>query len=318
MRYKDAGVDISRAEKLKEKLRDLFGERIGPFAGTFSWEGKLFVVSTDGIGTKLQLLAKYGRMKEAAQDLVAMNVNDIFCLGAKPLFFLDYVGCHRIETEFLQPFFQSLKALLDSLHCVLLGGETAEMPSVYPQGSLDLVGFVVGIVDTPDGLPLGPEKVKAGDLAIALPSSGPHSNGYSLINKLLAKGLLDEKDPALMRSLLQPTKIYSFQFREGIHACAHITGGGLSKNLPRMVPQGLRLDFQIGDVPQVFEKIQKAGKIPSMEMLQTFNMGTGFVLLVDRERAGEILKSLEGFCPRLAGKVIEDEKDRRLRIRGRD
>lgn len=315
MRYKDSGVDIFRAERLKKKIRDLFGERIGPFAGTFSWEGKLFVASTDGIGTKLQLLAKYGRMKEAAQDLVAMNVNDIFCLGAKPLFFLDYVGCHRIETKILQPFFQSLKALLDSLHCVLLGGETAEMPSVYPQGSLDLVGFVVGIVDTPDGLPLGPEKVRAGDLAIALPSSGPHSNGYSLINKLLEEGLLDKSDSTLMDSLLQPTKIYRFEFHEGIHACAHITGGGLTKNLPRIVPQGLRLNFQIGDVPQVFEKIKKAGKIPSEEMLQTFNMGTGFVLLVDRGKVGEILKSLEGFSPRLAGEVIEDEKDRRLRIR---
>jgi phosphoribosylaminoimidazole synthetase len=314
LRYKDAGVDISRAEKLKRKLRDLFGETIGPYAGVFPFNGRLFAASTDGIGTKLQLLLRYGKMREAAQDLVAMNVNDIFCLGARPLFFLDYVGCHRIQPELLQPFFESLKALLSSLHLKLLGGETAEMPSLYPPGTLDLVGFVVGVVDTPDGLPWGPERVKAGDLAIALPSSGPHSNGYSLINKLLREGLLKE-DRSLMDSLLQPTKIYSFAFQEGIHACAHITGGGLSKNLPRIIPEGLRLDFQIGSVPEVFEKIREAGKIPFEEMLQTFNMGTGFVLLVDREKVEEILHLLASYQPRLAGEVSRDEKDSRLRIR---
>ncbi|MDI6868790.1 MAG: phosphoribosylformylglycinamidine cyclo-ligase [Coprothermobacterota bacterium] len=314
MKYKDAGVDISRAEKLKSWLKDLFGETIGPYAGTFSLGEKLLVASSDGIGTKLKLMARYRRMKEAAQDLVAMNVNDIFCLGAKPLFFLDYVGCHRIEIELLQPFFESLKALLDSLHCQLLGGETAEMPSVYPEGSLDLVGFIVGIVDTSDHLPFGPEKVKAGDLAIALPSSGPHSNGYSLINKLLQEGYLQESDQALMESLLQPTKIYRFEYLEGIHACAHITGGGLSKNLLRIIPEGLKLDFKVGEIPEVFEKIRKAGKIPLEEMLQTFNMGTGFVLIVDPEKAEEVLKNLAIFQPRIAGKVSQDEKGSRLRI----
>jgi phosphoribosylaminoimidazole synthetase len=314
LRYRDAGVDINRAERLKEKLRNLFGEVIGPFAGTFPFNGKSLVASTDGIGTKLKLMVKYRKMKEAAQDLVAMNVNDIFCLGAKPLFFLDYIGCHHIEAELLEPFFKSLQTLLDSLYCQLLGGETAEMPFVYPEGSLDLVGFVVGVIDTPDGLPLGASKVKTGDIAIALPSSGPHSNGYSLINKLLEEKLLDEKDSALMESLLQPTEIYTFKFKEGIHACAHITGGGLSKNLPRIIPQGLRLNFQIGKVPEVFEKIRKAGNIPREEMLQTFNMGTGFVLLADPEKLEEIMDHLEIYRPRIAGQVVRDETNSRLRI----
>ncbi len=315
MKYEDAGVSIDKANAFEDKLRNAFGKVIGPFGGTFDLKGTTLVTSTDGVGTKLKLETSLKKMDSAAQDLVAMNVNDIFCLGAKPLFFLDYIGCHSINPEILNPFVDSLKAVLDSLDCRLLGGETAEMPSIYPENTVDLVGFVVGEIGTNDGRPLGSHRVRAGDVAIALPSSGPHSNGYTLINKLIDDGLIDKTDESVMRALLEPTFIYSFDFAEGMRACAHVTGGGLIENLPRMIPEGLRLDFEIGDVPEIFEIIKKAGKIPDGEMLRTFNMGTGFVILADPEKADSIMKELEIFNPRIAGKVSEDETDSRLRLR---
>ena len=315
LKYKDVGVDIDRSSILEKKLRKTFGNVIGSFGGTFEFNGSTLVSSTDGIGSKLNLEVKYMKMNAAAQDLVAMNVNDISCMGAKPLFFLDYVGCHKINNLVLEPFFKSLKITLDSLDCKLLGGETAEMPFIYPEGMLDLAGFVVGELKTSDRKPLGPEKVKVGDVAIALPSSGPHSNGYTLVNKLLNDGLLDDSDTPLMNALLAPTILYVFDPTDGIHACAHITGGGLIENLPRIIPEGTKLDFEIGNVPEVFRKIQKAGNIPDDEMLRTFNMGTGFVLIVDPKKVNNIANELRDFNPRVAGKVCEDETDRRLRIR---
>lgn len=315
MKYEDAGVNIDKSNVFEEKLKNIFGDVIGPFGGIFNLKGSTLVTSTDGIGTKLKLEIEHARMDYAAQDLVAMNVNDIFCLGAKPLFFLDYIGCHTINLEILDQFIKSLKCVLDSIECKLLGGETAEMPLIYPKDMIDLVGFVVGEVSTSDGLPLGPQKVKAGDVAIALPSSGPHSNGYTLINKLIDERLIDGSDDAFINALLEPTFIYSFNFVDGIHACAHVTGGGVVENLPRMLPNGLGLDFEIGDVPEVFEKIKAAGKIPDDEMLRTFNMGIGFVLLVEKERVSAILEELKKFNPRIAGKVFEDETGSHLRIR---
>ncbi len=314
MKYKDAGVDIDRSNKLVKKLQRTFGNVIGPFGGTFDLKGTALVTSTDGIGTKLNLEVKHMRMEAAAQDLVAMNVNDISCMGAKPLFFLDYIGCHRIDDTLLDPFFSSLNSILSNLGCKLLGGETAEMPSIYPKGGLDLAGFVVGEVQTSDGKPLGPQRVKDGDVAIALPSSGPHSNGYTLVNKLIEDRLIDDFDDSLLNSLLAPTKLYVFKSMEGVHACAHITGGGVIENIPRIIPKGLRLDFKIGSVPEVFEIIQKSGNVSDEEMLRTFNMGTGFVILADPKNVSDVVNKLHDFEPRIAGKVCEDETDRRLRI----
>lgn len=314
MKYKDAGVDIDRSNKLVEKLQKTFGSVIGPFGGTFDFKGATLVTSTDGIGTKLNLEVKHMRMEAAAQDLVAMNVNDISCMGAKPLFFLDYIGCHTIDDTLLEPFFNSLNSILSNLKCKLLGGETAEMPSIYPERGLDLAGFVVGEVQTADGKPLGPQKVKDKDVAIALPSSGPHSNGYTLVNKLIKDGLIDDSDESILNSLLAPTKLYVFGPKEGVHACAHITGGGIIENIPRVIPKGLRLDFEIGNVPWIFELIQKSGNVSDEEMLRTFNMGTGFVILVDPKKVNDVVNELRDFGPRIAGKVCEDETDRRLRI----
>ncbi len=315
MKYKDAGVDIDRSNDFTSKLRKTFGNAIGSFGGTFNFKNSTLVASTDGIGTKLTLEIKYRRMNNAAQDLVAMNVNDISCMGAKPLFFLDYIGCHKIDNSILEPFIESLKSVLDSLNCNLLGGETAEMPSVYPKGTFDMVGFVVGEIKTPDGKPLGSEKVKVGDAVIALPSSGLHSNGYTLVNKLIADGLLDVSNTALIDALLTPTILYVFEPMEGIHACAHITGGGLIENLPRVIPKRMRVDFEIGNVPEVFKWIQKAGNISDGEMLRTFNMGTGFALIVDQKEVKNIMNGLRDFNPRIAGRVFENETGSNLRFR---
>jgi len=315
LKYKDAGVDIDRANIFVDKLRKTFGSVIGPFGGTFNFKDSTLVASTDGIGTKLILEARYERMANAAQDLVAMNVNDLSCMGARPLFFLDYIGCPEIDNSILEPFIESLRSILDSLDCKLLGGETAEMPFIYPKGVLDIAGFVVGEIKTPDRKAFGPKKVKIGDIAIALPSSGLHSNGYTLVNKLIDNGVLDESDASLMDTLLVPTKLYVFKPMDAIHACAHITGGGLIENLPRIIPEGARLDFKTGDVPKIFEEIQKAGNISDDEMLRTFNMGTGFVILVEPTKVNEVMNELRDFSPVISGKVCEDESGCHIRIR---
>ena len=315
MKYRDVGVDIDRADKLVKKLQETFGNVIGAFAGTFDFKGTTLVASTDGIGTKLNLEVKYSRMKAAAQDLVAMNVNDISCMGAKPLFFLDYIGCNRIDNDLLKAFFRSLNSILKSLNCKLLGGETAEMPLIYSKGIFDLAGFVVGEIKTPDGKPLGPQKVRAGDVVIALPSSGPHSNGYTLINKLIEYNLINISDDSVLNALLKPTKLYVFNPIDGIHACAHITGGGIMGNVPRITPKGLRVDFEIGDVPRIFDLIQKAGNISDEEMLKTFNMGTGFVIIADHRKTNIIMNELHNFNPRIAGRVCKDETGCHIRIR---
>jgi phosphoribosylaminoimidazole synthetase len=315
VRYSDAGVNIDRSNKFEDALRNVFGNVIGPFAGLFELDGIKIVSSTDGIGTKLKLEIDNNKLDAAAQDLVAMNVNDIFCLGAKPLFFLDYIGCHSIDIELLDPFIKNLRLILDTLNCKLLGGETAEMPLIYPEGVMDMVGFVVGKISTADKLPLGPEKVREGDIAIALPSSGPHSNGYTLINKLISDNPSLSKDHLFMETILKPTFIYSFDFVEGIHACAHITGGGLVENLPRIIPENLCLEFEIGEIPEIFKRLQNIGKIPEDEMLRTFNMGTGFVLIVEPNKTDKVMKVVERFKPRIAGKVVKSETSSHFRIR---
>ncbi len=314
MNYEESGVSVDRANSMIEKVKTLFGENIGPFAGQYEIGGVRLVASADGIGSKLELEIKHHRMDSAAQDLVAMNVNDLFCMGAKPLFFLDYIGCHRIEEKLLEPFFISLKKILDELKCSLLGGETAEMPRLYPKGKMELMGFVVGKVATPNGRAFGKREVKKGDLLIALPSSGPHSNGYTLINHLIDDDSLKTSENVLS-SLLNPTKIYDFEFVDGIHACAHITGGGLMENMKRILPDNLSMEFEVGEIPKIFEIIQKSGKISDEEMLKTFNMGTGFVIAVDPLKVESVMKKVEKFNPRMAGEIEEYEKGCRVRLR---
>ena len=312
--YEESGVSISRANSLVKRMKELFGGNIGPFAGQYKIGDVTLVASADGIGSKLELEMKHQRMDGAAQDLVAMNVNDIFCEGAKPLFFLDYVGCNRIDEKLLEPFFVSLKNILSELNCQLLGGETAEMPRLYPKGKMELMGFVVGKISTPDGKPLGKHKVKDGDIIIALPSNGPHSNGFTLINHLIDDGALETSDEVL-ESLLAPTTIYDFEFVDGIHACAHITGGGLVENIKRVIPSHLSAEIEIGTIPEIFIKIQKSGNISDEEMAETFNLGTGFVLIVEPSMVENVMKKIEKFNPRIAGEVKKDEKGGSVRLR---
>ncbi len=314
MNYEESGVSLKRADALVERLKDLFGSNIGPFAGEYKLGKTTLVASADGIGSKLELEVKYRRMDNAAQDLVAMNINDLFCSGAKPLFFLDYIGCNRIDEKLLEPFFVSLKNILGELKCQLLGGETAEMPRLYSEGKMEIMGFVVGKLSTVDGKTLGKHNVKDGDVLIALPSSGPHSNGYTLVNHLIEEGILN-LDKNILETLLAPTKIYAFNFVSGIHACAHITGGGIVGNLERIIPQKMAADFEVGEIPFVFKEIQKSACLSDDEMARTFNLGTGFVLAVERSKVKDVLREVEKYNPRIAGEVRMVEKGGGVRLR---
>ncbi len=314
MNYEESGVSLKRADSLVKRLNDLFGDNIGPFAGEYKVGNITLIASADGIGSKLELEMKYHRMDNAAQDLVAMNVNDLFCCGAKPLFFLDYVGCNRIDEEVLEPFFVALKRILDDLNCELLGGETAEMPRLYPTGKMEIMGFVVGKVSTPDGKTLGKHRVKNEDILIALPSNGTHSNGYTLINHLIETDSLKLSEE-VFKALLAPTKIYNFNFVEGIHACAHITGGGIVENVKRIIPNGMLAEFEVGDIPMVFKEIQRSANLSDEEMVQTFNLGTGFVLAVDPSNVEEVMKEVSEYNPRIAGEVKSVEEGGGVRLR---
>ncbi len=334
MRYEDVGVSIERGNELVKFLRKMFGSRnIGPFASLFpikdvvkEYPSPLLVFSSDGVGTKALLHKRYHTMRYAAQDLVAMNVNDIVTVGAKPLVFLDYVGISRVDLTYdLKEFFVGLEETLSSIGCVLGGGETAEMPDIYNNGKFDLVGFVLGLVDK--GKKLGPERVKEGDVLIALPSSGVHSNGFSLVRKLLDNGL----DPMLklkngkdlIEVLLKPTRLYVRQTlhllqTQYVHAAVHVTGGGLVENPPRVIPEGMEIviDRQ-WEIPEVFDIIKDAAEMNEMEMMKTFNMGIGFIYVVASEGVSSVLRCLEelGEEPFIIGEVKRAEGDHRIRFR---
>jgi phosphoribosylformylglycinamidine cyclo-ligase len=314
MNYEESGVSISRADSLVKRLKKLFGDNIGPFAGEYRVGDLTLIASADGIGSKLELEVRYDHIDSAAQDLVAMNVNDLFCEGAKPLFFLDYVGCNRIDEKLLEKFFITLKRILDGLNCKLIGGETAEMPRLYPTGKMEIMGFVVGKISTPDGKKLGKARVKDGDILIALPSNGPHSNGYTLINHLIENDSLKVNED-ILDSLLAPTTIYDFKFVEGIHACAHITGGGIVDNVERVIPSSTVADFEIGKIPKVFKEIQRSANLSDEEMAKTFNLGTGFVLVVDPTKVESVMKEVDKYNPRIAGEVKSVEKGGGVRLR---
>lgn len=316
--YKDAGVDKEAGYKqvslIKDMIKRTYREgvvsEIGGFAGLFKLDTKAYkepilVSGTDGVGTKLKIAFLMDKHDTIGEDCVAMCVNDILCQGAKPLFFLDYIATGRLVPEKMAQVVEGIAKGCIKGECALIGGETAEMPGFYKEDEYDLAGFVVGVVDREkiiDG-----SKIEKGDLLIGLPSSGIHSNGYSLVRKIVFEKenlaldeYIEELGTSLGEELLKPTRIYTKTVsplidKFNIKGIAHITGGGLYENIPRIIPEGLsaHIDTKKINTPKIFDLLAQWGNIEEEEMYSTFNMGVGMVLVVDRKEVEEIVEELE-------------------------
>jgi phosphoribosylformylglycinamidine cyclo-ligase len=306
--YRDAGVDLDAARRHTENIAGMVAGGLG-FAGGLSlppMRDGVLLACTDGVGTKLLLARELGRLEGLGQDLVAMCVNDLVCAGARPLGFLDYLAVGRLDPDEARVLVGAIAAACAEVGCALLGGETAELPGLYRPGHFDLAGFAVGVVEREEMI--GPARVQAGDLVVGLPSSGVHSNGYSLVRALIEEGSL-HADPDL---LLAPTRLYVNEvlglLAAGVpvHAAAHITGGGLPENLPRAVPEGLRaaLDPTSWPVPPAIDLVLGTGRVGAEEAWSTFNMGLGMCLIVPEEARAAAL-TLEG--ARLVGWIEPGE-----------
>ncbi|MDU3019500.1 MAG: phosphoribosylformylglycinamidine cyclo-ligase [Clostridium perfringens] len=307
--YKEAGVNIEegyRSVKLiKEYAKKTMSEYVlnglGSFAGMVElpegYKKPVLVSGTDGVGTKLDIACKKRKFDTVGIDCVAMCVNDILCHGAKPLFFLDYIACGKLEAEVSSDLVKGVAEGCIKSQCSLIGGETAEMPGMYKEGDYDIAGFAVGIVDK-DKIINGKD-IKAGDKLIGIASSGVHSNGYSLIRKVFKNLDQDFNGKAIWEELLTPTKIYvkpvlSLLEKFNIKGMAHVTGGGFYENLPRMLSEeGLSIVINKNsyEIPEIFKKLMELG-VQEEEMYNTFNMGIGFVLCVEEDEVEEVLKEL--------------------------
>ena len=313
--YKAAGVDreagYEEVRKIKEIVKATNNEnvlsKIGGFSGLYKLQGyknPILVTGTDGVGTKLKLAFMTGIHNTVGIDLVAMSVNDILCQGAKPLFFLDYIGCSHLDADKMAEIVKGVADGCVQSGCALIGGETAEMPGFYDDGEYDMAGFAVGVVE--EDKILDGSKIKEGDILIGLKSSGFHSNGYSLIRKLVFEDnkfspdhKLSFSDKPLAEELLTPTKIYYNDVKDlleldYVNALVHITGGGLYENVPRILPNDLDAEFDLKnyEVPEIFNFIGELGNVEEKEMFSTFNMGLGMIMFVSKEniyKAKEIL-----------------------------
>ena len=315
--YKEAGVDKEQGYKevglIKKFIKETYTPGVlsdlGGFSGLFSLEEEklshpVLVSGTDGVGTKVVLAQKLDRHKTIGIDCVAMCVNDILCQGAKPLFFLDYIACGKLHAEKMAGIVEGVAEGCKRAGAALIGGETAEMPGVYREEDYDLAGFAVGIVDR-EKIIDGKQKVKEGDLILALPSSGIHSTGFSLVRKIIFDKMhfdLEKEQisgKSLADILLEPTRIYVREVLPvlsavDVHAMAHITGGGLPENLPRVLPEGLSVLIDESALPRlpIFGKLQEWGELSREEMFGTFNMGVGFTLFVRKEDEKKVLSML--------------------------
>ena len=314
MDYKTAGVDVTAGRAFVERIKSCVEKThkseviggLGGFGGCIripkGFESPVLVSGTDGVGTKLELAQQYGCHFGVGIDLVAMCVNDVITNGARPLFFLDYIASGTLTPDALAEVIEGIAAGCCQSDCSLLGGETAEMPGFYPSGRYDLAGFCVGIVENHhliDGT-----KINCGDQIIGIKSNGVHSNGFSLVRKVLSMANVDEntlfgKDKRnLIQSLLEPTAIYvqlvEKLLRENlpIHGMTHITGGGLPENLPRIFPSGLspHIDITTWEITEIFNWLQNAGDIPEIDLWNTFNMGIGFCLIVPKNEVNFALE----------------------------
>jgi phosphoribosylformylglycinamidine cyclo-ligase len=301
--YRAAGVDTEAAAKAvaliaglaSQTTRPEVADSVGGFAGLFSLGDGLLAAATDGVGTKLEIARMTGRRTTVGIDLVAMCADDVVCTGAEPLFFLDYLAVGKVVPEHVAELVEGVAEGCRRAGCALLGGETAEHPGVMPDDAFDLAGFCVGVVA--EGDLLGAARVREGDVLIGLPSTGLHANGYSLVRRVLLDGRsLDDVDPSLGRSLadelLEPCAIHAptvlALHRDGVlHAAAHITGGGFTENVPRVLPDGLGAEIQRGTWIEhaVFALLQREADLTPDDLFSTFNMGIGMVLAVAPEDA---------------------------------
>ena len=330
--YADAGVDIDAGNALVERIKPAAKRTsrsgtmsgLGGFGALFDlkgagYEDPILVAATDGVGTKLRIAIDTGHVDGVGIDLVAMCVNDLVCQGAEPLFFLDYFATGKLDTDSAARVIEGIAEGCVRSGCALIGGETAEMPGMYPAGDFDLAGFAVGAMERGSDLP---KDVAPGDVLLGLASDGVHSNGYSLVRKLVeVSGLGWDADcpwseGSLGEVLLTPTRLYVKQALAavragGVHALAHITGGGLTENLPRVLPEGCgaTIDLTSWALPPVFKWMAEVGGIEEREMLKTFNCGIGMILSVSADRA-EALKALleaEGETVYTLGTVTEGQ-----------
>ena len=331
--YREAGVDIEGGDefvkRIAPRVRTTFRKEVigglGGFGGLFRFPSERFkepvlVSGTDGVGTKLQIAKLMGRHNTIGIDLVAMCVNDIGVGGAEPLFFLDYLATGKLDVSMAESIVEGIVTGCQEAGCALIGGETAEMPSSYPEGEYDLAGFAVGVVERAnivDG-----SRIEAGDVLIGLPSTGLHSNGYTLARKVLLdkEGLtidtrVEELSHSIGETLLEPTRIYtkairSFLSNSSVHGMAHVTGGGLTGNLPRILPPQCQalVRYPSWPIQPIFHIIQQAGNVEQQEMLRVFNMGIGLVLIVPPAEVNTIQRLAKEFSD--SGFVIGEIRKR--------
>ncbi|MGR3496702.1 phosphoribosylformylglycinamidine cyclo-ligase [Citreimonas sp.] len=330
--YSAAGVDIEAGNALVERIKPAAKrtDRPGTMAGlggfgalfdlkAAGYDDPVLVAATDGVGTKLRIAIDTGHVAGVGVDLVAMCVNDLVCQGAEPLFFLDYFATGKLDTDTAARVIEGIADGCAQAGCALIGGETAEMPGMYPAGDFDLAGFAVGAMERGTALPDG---VVAGDVLLGLASDGVHSNGYSLVRRIVEHAGLGWDDAApfadgpLGAALLTPTRLYVRPALDairagGVHALAHITGGGLTENLPRVLPDGLGAMIDLGAIaaPPVFGWLREAGGVEQAEMLRAFNCGIGMVAVVAEDRAEALAAQLrdagETVC--MLGRVTEGQ-----------
>ena len=327
--YKDAGVDVERGyeavRRMKQHVATTFDANVlgglGSFGGFYSIENEklekpVLVAGTDGVGTKLKLAFLMDKHDTVGIDCVAMCVNDVVCQGARPLIFLDYIATGYLDPEKVEKIVAGVAEGCRQAGCALIGGETAEMPDFYPAGEYDLAGFTVGLVDREKSI--SGERVREGDVLVGMASSGVHSNGYSLVRKLVLTEGRDLNAPVEAfggkswgETLLTPTKIYvkpALRACEAadVHGIAHITGGGFIENIPRILPDGLSAYIDLGTWPvlPVFTELQKLGGLTDRQIYNTFNMGIGMVFAVDASEADAVIAALEA-CGEQAYRIGE-------------
>lgn len=313
--YKKSGVNIKEADRFVSAIKPLTAG-IGGFGGMLKFDAKKYkdpylVSSTDGVGTKLKIAFLVNKHDTVGIDLVGMNVNDILCSGAKPLFFLDYIATGKLDKKVLVDVVKGIAVGCKQAGCSLVGGETAEMPGFYKKGEYDLAGFCAGVVDKAKAI--DGKNIKAGDILIGIESNGLHSNGFSLVRKVFTEKELKK----YAKVLLKPTRIYvkpvlSILENNKIKGIAHVTGGAFYDKIPRIIPKGLgiRIYTDAWLCPEIFKLIQKKGNVPRNEMYHTFNMGIGIVLVVSAISANKIKKDLaiHGLKSWIIGEVTKGNK----------
>lgn len=300
MNYLNSGVDVNKGNSFVSIIKDITkNKNIGGFSGIYEYNNIKLVASTDGVGTKLELCKKTNKYDTIGIDLVAMCVNDIICQGAKPLFFLDYYAMGKLNLEIGKDIINGINIGCNESECLLLGGETAEMPIIYKDKDFDLAGFSVGVIEND----VFPKNMEEGDLIYGIESSGVHSNGFSLINKIL------ETNEYNIEELMTPTKIYvkdlnklKEKYKDKIKGLAHITGGGIIDNIPRIINEGYNMNIdKFWKIPDVFKWIYSNSDMEAIDMLKTYNCGIGMVIIFDKDteidifddliELGEIIKS---------------------------